>query len=129
MNNESDKESELPETQTKESRARNRRFGVQVPLYKKILWKTSTQLTPQQYHDALERKRKHQEQLKKKWLTPNNVVIGVLILLFDLAILQLLPYLVSMIGIHDQVLLGKWLIGLVGVITVATFIYIFTSQR
>jgi hypothetical protein len=61
-------------------------------------------------------------------MTPRNLVIGVVILAFDLAILQLLPYLVKMVGIHDQVLLGKWLIGLVGMITVATLIYIFTSE-
>jgi hypothetical protein len=48
--------------------------------------------------------------------------------LFDFAILQLLPYLVKLIGIRDQVLLGEWLIGLVGMITVATLIYIFTSE-
>jgi hypothetical protein len=129
MNNESDKDKEPPETQTKEDSGRIRRFGVQVPLYKKILWKSSTQLSPAEYHEALERQRKYQEDSKKKWLTRNNVVIGVVILAFDFAILQLLPYLISMIGIHDQVLLGKWLIGMVGVITVATFIYIFTSQR
>jgi hypothetical protein len=57
-----------------------------------------------------------------------NLLIGVIILLFDFAILQLLPYLVKMIGIRDQVLLGEWLIGLVGVLTVATLIYIFTSE-
>jgi len=61
-------------------------------------------------------------------MTLKNLVIGVVILSFDLAILQLLPYIVKMIGIHDQVLLGEWLIGLVGVVTVATFIYIFTSE-
>jgi hypothetical protein len=128
MNNESDKEIETPETQPMEEHKRNRRFGVQVPLYKRILGKSSAQLTPDEYHDALERRRKYLEKLKRKWMTPNNAVIGVVILSFDFAILQLLPYLVKMIGMHDQVLLGEWLIGLVGVITVATFIYIFTSK-
>jgi hypothetical protein len=128
MNNESDKEIETPETQSMEEHRRIRRFGVQVPLYKKNLGKSSTQLSPDEYHDALERRRKYLESLKRKWMTPNNAVIGVVILSFDLAILQLLPYLVKMVGIHDPVLLGKWLIGLVGVITVATFIYIFTSE-
>jgi hypothetical protein len=33
-----------------------------------------------------------------------------------------------MIGIHDQVLMGEWLVGVAGVLTVAVFIYIFTSE-
>jgi hypothetical protein len=94
----------------------------------KILSKPSTQLSPEEYHNTLERQRKYQDKLKQKWITPKNLVIGVVILSFDFAILQLLPYLVRMVGIHDQVLLGKWLIGLVGVVTVATLIYIFTSE-
>ena len=128
MNDESNKEIETQETQSMEGHGRVRRFGIQVPLYKGTLNKPSTQLSPDEYHDALERQRKYQENLKEKWMTPKNLVIGIIILAFDLAILQLLPYLVKMVGIHDQVLLGKWLIGLVGVVTVATFIYIFTSE-
>jgi hypothetical protein len=128
MDNESNKENETPETQSMEEHRRVRRIGIQVPLYKPDLGKPSTQLSPEEYHDALERQRKYQISLKEKWMTPRNLVIGVVILAFDLAILQLLPYLVKMVGIHDQVLLGKWLIGLVGVITVATLIYIFTSE-
>jgi hypothetical protein len=128
MNDELDKVTETQETQSMEDHSRIRRIGIQVPLYKKILNKPSTQLSPDEYHDALERQRKYQENLKEKWMTPKNLVIGVVILLFDFAILQLLPYLVKMVGIHDQVLLGKWLIGLVGVVTVATLIYIFTSE-
>lgn len=128
MNNDSNKEIESQETLSKEDQRRSRRIGIQVPLYKKDLGKPSTQLSPEEYHDAVERHRKFQESLKRKWMTPKNAVIGGVILIFDLTILQLLPYLVKMIGIHDPVLLGKWLIGLVGVITVATFIYIFTSE-
>ena len=128
MNEKLDKEVETKEAQSAEDQRRIRRIGIQVPLYKKILSKPSTQLSPEEYHDALERQRKHQGKLKQKWMTPKNVVIGVLILSFDLVILQLLPYLVKMIGIHDPVLLGKWLIGLVGLVTVATLIYIFTSE-
>ena len=128
MDNESNKEIETQDTQSMEGHKRIRRFGIQVPLYKEIPSKPSTRLTPEEYQDALERQRKYQENLKQKWMTPKNLVIGVIILSFDLAILQLLPYLVKLIGIHDQVLLGKWLIGLVGVITVATLIYIFTSD-
>jgi uncharacterized protein YqhQ len=128
MNNESDKEIATQETQSMEDHRRVRRFGVQAPLYKKSTGESSTQMSPDEYHDALERQRKYQENLKQKWMTLKNLVIGVVILSFDLAILQLLPYLVKMIGIHDQVLLGEWLIGLVGVVTVATFIYIFTSE-
>jgi hypothetical protein len=114
--------------QSMEGHGRIRRIGVQVPLYKKILSKSSTQLSPDEYHDALERHRKYQEHLKRKWMTQKNLLIGVLMLLFNFTILQLLPYLVKMIGIRDQVLLGEWLIGLVGVLTVATLIYIFTSE-
>jgi hypothetical protein len=128
MNDESNKEIETQDTQSMEGHKRVRRFGIQVPLYKGAISKPSTQLSPDEYHDALERQRKYQENLKEKWMTPKNLVIGVIILSFDLAILQLLPYLVKLIGIHNQVLLGKWLIGLVGVITVATLIYIFTSE-
>ena len=128
MNDESDKEIETQETESMEDHRRNRRFGVQVPLYKKSTSESSTQMSPDEYHDALERQRKYQANLKQKWMTLKNLVIGVVILSFDLAILQLLPYIVKMIGIHDQVLLGEWLIGLVGVVTVATFIYIFTSE-
>jgi hypothetical protein len=128
MNEEFDKETETRETQAMEVPKRTRRFGVHVPLYKKVLGKSSAQLSPDEYHAALERHRKYQEKFKRKWMTRNNAVIGGVILAFDLAILQLLPYLVKVIGMHDQVLLGKWLIGLVGVITVATFIYIFTSE-
>jgi hypothetical protein len=111
-----------------EDHRRVRRFGIQVPLYKGTINKPSTQLSPDEYHDALERQRKYQENLKEKWMTPKNLVIGVIILAFDFGILQLLPYLVKLVGIHNQVLLGKWLIGLVGVVTVATLIYIFTSE-
>jgi hypothetical protein len=128
MNDEFDKETEKPETPSTEYHGRIRRFGVQVPLYKKDPGKSSTQLSPDEYHAMLERRRKYLEKIKRKWMTPNNAVIGVVVLSFDLAILQLLPYLVKMIAVHDQVLLGKWLIGMVGVITVATFIYIFTSE-
>lgn len=108
---------------------RNRRFGVQVPLYNKDLSKASTQLSPDEYHDAVERQLRYQEDLKRKRITPKHVAIGIVILLFDVAILQLPPYLVKVIGIYDQVLLGQWIVGLVGVITVATFIYIFKSGR
>lgn len=128
MNEELDKDVEKKEPQSMEDKRRIRRVGIQVPLYKEILGKPSTQLSPEEYHDALERQRKYLGKLKQKWMTPKHVVIGVLILSFDLVILQLLPYLVKMIGIHDPVLLGKWLIGLVGVVTVATLIYIFTSE-
>jgi hypothetical protein len=128
MDNEPNKESETPETQSREGHKRIRRIGVQVPLYKPDPGKPSTQLSPDEYHAALERQRKYQITHKEKWMTPKNLIIGAIILAFDFAILQLLPYLVKMVGIHDQVLLGKWLIGLVGVVTVATFIYIFTSE-
>ena len=119
---------EPQETQPAEGR-RNRRFGIQVPLYKKDLSKASTQLSPDEYHDAVERQLKYQESLGRKRITPKHVAIGVVILLFDVAILQLPPYIDQVIGIHDQVLLGEWIVGLVGVITVATFIYIFKSGR
>ena len=128
MNDESNKEIETPENQSMEDHRRIRRIGIQVPLYKPDHGKPSTQLPRDEYHDALKRQRKYQENLKEKWMTPKNLVIGAVILSFDFAILQLLPYLVKMVGIHDQVLLGKWLIGLVGVVTVAMFIYIFTSE-
>ena len=128
MNDESNKEIETQETPSMEDHKRIRRFGIQVPLYKGTINKPSTQLSPDEYHDALERQRKYQANLKEKWMTPKNAVIGGVILFLNIAILQLLPYLVKMVGIHNQVLLGKWLIGLVGVVTVATFIYIFTSK-
>jgi hypothetical protein len=128
MNDEFDKETEKQETQSVEDRTRIRRFGIQVPLYKKTLGKPSTQLSSEEYRYALERNRIYQESLKRKWMTPKNLVIGAVIFILDLTILQLLPYIVKLIGIHDQVLLGEWLIGLVGVITVATLIYIFTSE-
>ncbi|MBU1424938.1 MAG: hypothetical protein KKH12_00340 [Gammaproteobacteria bacterium] len=128
MDNEFDKEIETQETQSAEDRKRVRRIGIQVPLYKKALDKPSTQLSREEYHHALERRRQFQESLKEKWMTPKNLVIGAVILTIDFTILQLLPYIVKMIGIHNQVLLGKWLIGLVGVITVATLIYIFNSE-
>jgi hypothetical protein len=128
MEKEPNKDTDIQETQPMEGHRKNRRIGVQVPLYKKILGNSSTQLSPDEYHDALERHRKYQENLKRKWMTRKNLLIGVVIMLFDFAILQLLPYLVNLIGIRDQVLLGEWLIGLVGVITVATLIYIFTSE-
>jgi hypothetical protein len=128
MNDESNKEIETQETQSVEGHGRVRRFGIQVPLYKGPIDKPSTQLSPDEYHDALERQRKYQENIKEKWMTPKNLVIGIIILAFDFGILQLLPYLVKLVGIHNQVLLGKWLIGLVGVVTVATLIYIFTSE-
>ena len=128
MNDESNKEIETPETPSKEEPRRIRRIGIQVPLYKADLGKPSTQLSPDEYHEALERQREYLKNHKEKWMTPKNFILGVIILSFDLAILQLLPYLVKMIGIHNQVLLGKWLIGLVGVVTVATLIYIFTSE-
>jgi len=93
------------------------------------LWRTIEGfVASDEYHNALERQRKYQESLKRKWMTPKNAVVGGVILIFNITILQLLPYLVKMVGIQDTVLLGKWLIGLVGVITVATFIYIFTSE-
>ncbi len=128
MNDELDKEAVTQETQSMQGHRRIRRIGIQVPLYKKIPNKPSAQLSPEEYHNALERQRKYQESLKRKWMTPKNLVLGVVILLFDFTILQLLPYLVKMIGTPDPVLLGKWLIGLVGVVTVATLIYIFTSE-
>jgi hypothetical protein len=128
MDNEFNKEIEMQEPQSIEDHRRIRRIGVQVPLYKPDPGKPSKQLSPDEYHDAVERHRKYLENLKEKWMTPKNAVIGGVIFLFDLAILQLLPYLVKIAGIHDPVLLGKWLIGLVGVITVVTFIYIFTSE-
>jgi hypothetical protein len=129
MNDELNEENETQETQSMEKHGRIRRIGIQVPLYKPDLNKPSTQLSREEYHSALERQRKYLESKKEKWMTPKNLVIGAVILSFDLAILQLLPYLVKMVGIHDQVLLGKWLIGLVGVVTVATLIYIFTSEN
>jgi hypothetical protein len=128
MDNESNKETEPQVTQPTEGHKRVRRIGIQVPLYKPHTGKSSTQLSPDEYHAALERQRKFLESKKEKWMTQKNLVIGAVILSFDFAILQLLPYLVKMVGILDQVLLGKWLIGLVGVITVATLIYIFTSE-
>jgi len=128
MNDELDKDVETKETRSAEDQRRIRRIGIQVPLYKKILSKPSTQMSPEEYHDALERQRNYQDKLKRKWMTPKNLVLGIVILSFDFAILQLLPYLIKMIGIHDPVLLGKWLIGLVGVVTVATLVYIFTSE-
>jgi hypothetical protein len=128
MDKESNKDIETQAAQSMEGHGRIRRIGVQVPLYKKLLSKSSTQLSPDEYHDALERHRKYQEHLKRKWMTQKNLLIGVLMLLFNFTILQLLPYLVKIIGIRDQVLLGEWLIGLVGVLTVATLIYIFTSE-
>jgi hypothetical protein len=128
MDNESNKDIEVQDTPSVEDHRRTRRVGIQVPLYKPDPGKPSTQLSPDEYHNALERQRKFQESLKEKWMTLKNLVIGSVILSFDFVILQLLPYLVNMVGIHDQVLLGKWLIGLVGVVTVATFIYIFTSE-
>ena len=128
MNDEPDKEVEKQETQSAEDRTRTRRFGIQVPLYKGNLGKPSTQLTPEEYRHAVERHRIHQESLKRKWMTPKNLVLGAVIFILDLTVLQLLPYIVGLIGIHDQVLLGKWLIGLVGVVTVATLVYIFTSE-
>jgi hypothetical protein len=128
MNDDSNKEIETQETQSMEDHRRVRRFGIQVPLYKEIPSKPSAQLTPEEYQDALERQRKYQEKIKQKWITPKNVVIGAVILSFDFTILQLLPYIVKMIGIHDQVLMGEWLVGVAGVITVAVFIYIFTSE-
>jgi hypothetical protein len=128
MNNESDKETETQEPPSLEEHRRIRRIGVQVPLYKPDPGKPSTRLSPEEYHEAVERQRKYQKNLKEKWMTPKNLVIGVVILSFDFAILQFLPYLVKIAGIHDPVLLGKWLIGLVGVVTVATLIYIFTSE-
>ncbi len=128
MENESNEKMEPEEAQPAEGR-RNRRFGVQVPLYKKDLSKASTQLSPDEYHDAVERQLKYQEDLKRKRITSKHVAIGIVILLFDVAILQLPPYIVKVIGIYDQVLLGEWIVGLVGVITVATLIYIFKSGR
>lgn len=128
MNNESDKELETPEIQPVEDHGRIRRIGIQVPLYKPPTGKPSVQLSPEEFHKVLERQRKFQDSLKEKWMTPKNAVIGGVILFLNIAILQLLPYLVKLVGIHDQVLLGKWLIGLVGVVTVATLIYIFTSE-
>jgi hypothetical protein len=128
MDNEPHNENEKQEMLSAEDRKRTRRIGIQAPLYKPDLGKPLTRLSPDEYHNALERQRKFQESLKEKWMTPKNLVIGAVILTFDLVILQLLPYLVKMVGIHDQVLLGKWLIGLVGVITVATLIYIFNSE-
>jgi hypothetical protein len=128
MNDESNKEIETQQPQSMEDRRRIRRFGIQVPLYKDIPSKPSAQLTPEEYQDALERQRKYQEKIKQKWITPKNVVIGAVILSFDFTILQLLPYIVKMIGIHDQVLMGEWIVGVAGVVTVAVFIYIFTSE-
>jgi hypothetical protein len=128
MDNEPHKKIETPETPSMEEPRRIRRIGIQVPLYKADLGKPSARLSPEEYHEALERQRKYQISIKEKWMTPKNLVIGIVIFLFDLTILQLLPYLVKMVGIHDQVLLGKWLIGLVGAVTVATLIYIFTSE-
>jgi hypothetical protein len=128
MDNEPNKDIETQETQSMEDRKRTRRIGIQVPLYKPQTGTSSKQLSPDEYHDALKRQRKYQENLKEKWMTTKNLVIGIVMLTFNLVILQLLPYLVKMVGIHDQVLLGKWLIGMVGVITVATLIYIFNSE-
>lgn len=128
MNDEINKEIEKQETQSAEEGTRIRRIGIQVPLYKGDLGKPSTQLTPEEYHHAVERHRIYLESLKRKWMTPKNLVIGAVILIFDFTILQFLPYIVKLIGIHDQLTLGKWLIGLVVVITVATLIYIFTSE-
>lgn len=124
-----DEENKVKEARSTESRGRVRRIGIQVPLYKKDSSKTFTRLSPVEYHDALERQRKYQEDLGRKRIIPRHITIGIVILLFDVAILQLLPYLVKLIGIHDPVLLGKWMIGLVIVITVATLIYIFSSNK
>jgi hypothetical protein len=128
MNDELNKDNMTQETQPMDGHRRVRRIGIQVPFYKPDLGKPTTQLSRDEYLSALERQRKHLENKKEKWMTPKNLVIGAIIFAFDLTILQLLPYLVKIVGIHDQVMLGKWLIGLVGVVTVATFIYIFTSE-
>jgi len=122
-------ENKVKEAHSTESRGRVRRVGIQVPLYKKDSSKTFTRLSPAEYHDALERQRKYQEDLARKRIIPRHIAIGIVILLFDVAILQLLPYLVKLIGIHDPVLLGEWMIGLVIVITIATLIYIFSSNH
>ncbi len=117
------------ESHPTESLRRVRRIGIQVPLYKKVSSKTPTRLSPDEYHDAVERQRKYQENLRRTQVIPRHVVIGVVILLLDVAILQLPPYIAKMVGIYDPVLLGKWIIGMVGVITIATLIYIFKSSR
>jgi hypothetical protein len=119
-----------PQTgQSLERPGRKRRFGVQVPLYKKDLRPPSARLSADEYHAAVERQLKYQENLRRKRITPKHIAIGIAILLFDVVILQLPPYIIKVIGIYDQVLLGQWLVGLAGGITVATFIYIFTSGR
>jgi hypothetical protein len=58
MDSELNQENETPETQSMEDHRRIRRIGIQVPLYKPDLGKPSTQLSPEEYHDALERQRK-----------------------------------------------------------------------
>jgi len=108
---------------------RKRRFGVQVPLYQKDSTRTSTRLSADEYHAAVQRQREFRESLRRKRITPRNIALGVAILLFDVAILQLPPYIIKVLGMYNQILLGQWIVGLVGVITVATFIYIFTSGR
>lgn len=128
MDDKSNNEIESQELQSAEERKRTRRIGIQAPLYKPQIGQPTKQLSPDEFHEALERQRKFQEGLKEKWMTPRNLVIGAVILTFDFVILQLLPYLVKIVGIQDQVLMGKWLIGLVGVVTVATLIYIFNSE-
>lgn len=116
------------EVAPEETPKRSRRIGIQAPLYKNTPGKPTAQLSPDEYHEAVERHRNFQESLKRKWMTPKNALVGGVILAFDLTVLQWLPFIVKTIGLHDPVLLGKWLIGLVGVITVATFVYIFTSE-
>lgn len=128
MENGLDEENKAHEAHPAESRGRVRRIGIQVPLYKKSSSKTPTRLSAAEYRDAVERQRKFQENLRRKGIIPKHVMIGIVILLFDVAILQLPPYLVKLIGIHDPILLGEWIIGLVVVITVATLIYIFSSN-
>src|SRR5512141_2259475 len=98
MNDEFNKETGKQETQSAEDRTRIRRIGIQVPLYKGDLGKPSTQLTPDEYHHAVERHRMYQESLKRKWMTTKNLVIGAVIFVLDLTILQLLPYIVKLIG-------------------------------
>jgi len=98
-------------------------------LYQKDSTRTSTRLSADEYHAAVQRQREFRESLRRKRITPRNIALGVAILLFDVAILQLPPYIIKVLGMYNQILLGQWIVGLVGVITVATFIYIFTSGR
>jgi len=135
--NEHNKDGEGPEELKQEGhysffpgfKRKNRRIGIQVPLYDPSEAPAPKRISADEYRAAIEHQKEYQEKnSSKRNIRPIHVAIGVMVIIFDLLITQFLPIIIKFIGVTNQVQLGEWLLGLTGVVTVGALIYIFTSK-